>query len=236
MSQIGRLQVESLKDACIRKLEGSILSGELAIGEKLPPERQLAAELDISRPVLHEALVDLAAKGLVTITPRRGVRVNDYLRTGSCAILTSLLAYNGGKLDPSLVASLIEMRQPVETEVASLAAQRCTGEQIAELRGLLSQEAAADRGDAARLTELDFDFHLLLAIASGNRMYPLIMNSFKSVYTLLTGTFFRKAEGGPLVDEVHAFHERLVTAIAERDATAARAIAHAMLAHGEKHL
>ena len=75
------LRVQSLKEACILRLESMILSGELKIGARLPSERDLAARLEISRPVLHEALVDLALKGLVRIVPRHGVFINDY-RTG----------------------------------------------------------------------------------------------------------------------------------------------------------
>ena len=69
------LKVQSLKSACISRLEGLILSGELHIGERLPSEREFAARLEVSRPVLHEALVDLGLKGLVQILPRRGVFV-----------------------------------------------------------------------------------------------------------------------------------------------------------------
>ncbi len=65
------LQVPSLKAACVQQLEHLILSGKLKINEKLPPERELAAQLQVSRPVIHEAIVDLAAKGLVTIIPRQ---------------------------------------------------------------------------------------------------------------------------------------------------------------------
>ena len=79
------LQVPSLKDACIAKLEELILSGELQIGERLPAERKLADSLAVSRPVVHQAIVDLAAKGLVEIVPRKGVFVSDYRTTGSCA-------------------------------------------------------------------------------------------------------------------------------------------------------
>ena len=118
------LRVSNLKDACVQRLEGLILSSELKAGERLPSERDLALRLDISRPVLHEALVELAARGLVTILPRRGVVVNDYRMTGSCAILSSLLTYNNGHLDPKFIDSLFAMRLLVEVESRPLAARR----------------------------------------------------------------------------------------------------------------
>ncbi len=95
------LRVPSLKDAAITRLEELVLSGEWQAGTRLPSERDLAEQLGISRPVLHEALVDLAAKGLVRIEARRGVFINDFRTSGSLAILSSLLAYSNGQLDPT---------------------------------------------------------------------------------------------------------------------------------------
>ena len=138
------LRVNSLKEACVSRLEELILSGELKAGERLPAERDFAAVLGVSRPVLHEALVDLAAKGLVSILPRRGVVVNDFRKSGSAAILSSLLAYSNGTLDPQFIESLLGMRILVETETARLAAQHATPEQIADLHTILQQEVESD--------------------------------------------------------------------------------------------
>ena len=230
------LKVPSLKDACVRKLEGLILSGEIRIGEKLPSERKLADMLGISRPVVHEALVDLAVKGLVEIVPRKGVYINDFRTTGSCALLSSLLAYHEGGLDGPFSHSLIAMRMLMEVETARLAAANRTDAQIRQLRELLAQELDADAGDSETLTELDFSFHLSVSIASGNLMYPLIMNSFKAVYTNLTRQFFTKHKHSPIVGEVYAFHSRLVDAIASCDSESAGQVMAEMLQHGAEHL
>jgi GntR family transcriptional regulator, transcriptional repressor for pyruvate dehydrogenase complex len=232
MTYLEPLKVQSLKDACVNQMERLILSGEYAIGEKLPSERDLAASLGISRPVLHEALVDLAAKGLVEISPRRGIFISDYSRTGSFALLESLLKFNGGRLDPRLIESLFEMRLLIETEDARLAAFHCTPDQLHEMQAVLQEEAAASRQDAVRLAGLDFTFHQLLAIASANRMYSLILNSFEPVYTHLTIEFYKSILGSPPIEEVFAFHRRLVDAIAAADAPAAVEIIRAMLNHG----
>jgi DNA-binding FadR family transcriptional regulator len=226
----------SLKALCVRRLEGLILSGQLRIGERLPAERYLAARLEISRPVLHEALVDLAAKGLVRIVPRRGVFVSDYRTTGSPALLESLLALREGSLDPAFTQSLLDMRLLVETETARLAAVNRTPENIQRLAEILRAETAASTEDSAALTDLDFAFHLEIALASANQVYPLILNSFKGVYTHLTGTFFRRLAGSPVVAEVHAFHHQLLEAVERRDSAAAAAVMTEMLRHGERYL
>jgi DNA-binding FadR family transcriptional regulator len=230
------LKVQSLKDACVARLEQLILSGELHIGERLPSEREFAARIGVSRPVLHEALVDLDAKGLVRIEPRRGVFVSDYRRSGSLAMLSSLLAYHEGQFDPAFLRSLLDMRLMLESETARLAALHRSEDQLAELRSLLEREQAAGGDDPAALTGLDFSFHLAIAIASGNHVYPLIINSFRGVYTSLTGAFFGQYAGTPVAAAVRAFHARLVGAIAARDAEAAREIMVGMLRHGEEYL
>jgi len=235
-TSIEPIKIRSLKDACIERLEELILSGELKIGERLPSERDFAARIGVSRPVLHEALVDLDAKGLVRIVPRHGVFVNDYRRSGSMAILTSLLAYHNGQLDPAFIQSLIDMRMTVETETARLAALNRTEEQLVGFRSLLEQEQKAACCDPQSLTDLDFNFHLSIAIASGNLVYPLIINSFKSVYTSLTGEFFRKNYGTPVVETVRQFHAQIVDALERRDAETAVGMMTEMLKHGETYL
>lgn len=233
------LKVQSLKEACVSRLEQLILSGELKIGEQLPSERDFALRIGVSRPVLHAALVDLDAKGLVQIVPRRGVFVSDFRRSGSLAMLGSLLTYHDGNLDPALIHSLIDMRLLVETETARLAALNRTEEQLAGLRSLLDEEArtAGDAGGNPQiLTSLDFSFHLSIAIASGNLVYPLIINSFQGVYTHLTGGFFSRYCGTPVAESVRQFHVQIVAAIEHREAGPAVSIMTTMLNHGASYL
>jgi len=234
--RIEPLRVPSLKEACILRLEELILSGEFKIGARLPAERDLAARLEVSRPVLHEALVDLGVKGLVQIIPRRGVYVSDFRRSGSPALLASLLKYHNGRLEPAFAQSLMDLRLLLETETARLAALNSTDEQLSALRAILRQESQTDINDAQTLTELDFSFHLQIAIASGNLVYPLVINSFQGVYTSLTGQFFRKFCGMPIIAEVFAFHARLLSALTSRQAKDAAEIMYQMLTHGEKAL
>jgi fatty acid metabolism transcriptional regulator FadR len=236
MNSIEPLRVKSLKDACVARLEELILSGDLPVGQRLPAERDLAARLGVSRPVLHEALVDLAGKGPVTIQPRRGVVVNDYRQSGSFAMLTSLLNYANGALDPQMQRSLLAVRILLERETARLAAEHASQDQISELRSILVEEKAAIKSDAARLTELDYMFHLKVALCSGNSIYPLILNSFKNIYTHFTAAFFAKKAGSAAVEEVIAFHELLLGLIAAHQPDQAAALMEEMLIRGERQL
>ncbi len=235
-NKIEAIKIKSIKDICIDRLEELILSGGLKIGERLPSERNFAAQIGVSRPVLHEALVDLDSKGLVQIIPRRGVYISDYRRSGSLAILSSLLAYHNGKLDYSILQSLIDMRLIVETESARLAARNRTTEQLAEFHTMLLKEQCADNNSPQFLTDTDFLFHLSVAIASANFVYPLVINSFKGVYTSLTGEFFQKYWGTRVVEAVINFHVKLIDAFDHLDEENARNIMVEMLKHGETYL
>jgi DNA-binding FadR family transcriptional regulator len=235
-TDIEPIQVQSLKEACVARLEQMILSGELKIGERLPSERDFAAQLNVSRPVLHQALVDLEAKGLVQIIPRRGVFINDYRRDGSLAMLSSLLSYHNGQLAPDFGQSLLDMRMLLEVETARLAAQNRTEEQLGEFQEILENEDKAAIHDPQTLTDLDFAFHLAIAIASGNLVYPLIINSFKAVYTSLTGEFFRKYVGTKVVQEVHQYHRELIDTFIKQEQESAVQTMIEMLKHGEGYL
>lgn len=227
------IRTESLKDAFVSRFEKLILSGAFPIGQKLPSERELALQLSVSRPVVHEGLVDLAAKGLVTLIPRVGTMINDYRKEGSLSLLTSLVNYHQGDLEPELFTSLLEMRLLFEVETARLAALHRTQDQLKSFRRLLQQEAAVNRRDTDGICALDFEFHHLVALASGNHIYPLLLNSFKNCYLNLAGQFFSDAT---VVPEVFAFHEAMVKSLENKDSENSAKIMKRMLNHGAEHL
>jgi GntR family transcriptional repressor for pyruvate dehydrogenase complex len=243
------------KEELMSRFEGLILSGAFAAGSRLPPEREFAAALGASRPVVHAALVELEARGLVLVRPRKGVYVSDWRRSGSAELLLSILAYNGGDLSPSLFDGLLEMRILFETETARLAALRRKPEQLAELEKAYAREriawpatAVGSEGYTARersaqdrventlpvpeeSAALDFDFHLAVAMASGNDVYPLLMNSLKRIYLAILARFYGDEGVTPRVLE---FHRALVAAIAAGDSAESSRLMRAILDYGER--
>jgi len=230
---IEQIKAESLKEIFIKQFEELILSGYFSIGEKLPSERDLAKKMGVSRPVVHEGLVDLASKGLVSMKPRSGTIVNDYRKEGSLAILTSLFEYNEKKMADRLLDSLLDMRMLFEEENARLAAANHTKEQMEDFKTILKQEKLTNHSDIEGITELDFKFHHLIAMSSGNMIYPLMINSLKTFYTNMSGRFFSVPKVVPVVFN---FHKKLVEAFKIKDEALAAAIMKEMLIHGEKHL
>jgi GntR family negative regulator for fad regulon and positive regulator of fabA len=125
------------------------------------------------------------------------------------------------------------MRRLFEVETARLAALHRDAEHLKALDAVISQESRVPAHDVACLTALDFEFHHLLALASGNRIYPLLLNSFKQVYLNLAAQFFAEPA---VMKTVHAFHREMHLAVANSDPAAAVAVMERLLAHGAEHL
>jgi GntR family transcriptional repressor for pyruvate dehydrogenase complex len=223
------LRPASLKDAVIERLEELILSGRVPIGEKLPSERALALQLGVSRPVVHEGLVELAARGLVSLKPRVGAQVNDYRRQGSLALLNSLTSYRRGALDPALLDGLLGLRRLLESETARLAARHRSDDDLRGLEEALAREARVDERDVRSLVDVDFDFHHRIALASGNPIYPMFIKSFEPAAKNLAEQFFAAKSVAP---RVFGYHRQLVAAVASRDGDRAAAVMQEILCHG----
>jgi GntR family transcriptional repressor for pyruvate dehydrogenase complex len=223
------LHAASLKDVFIERFEELIISGRIAMGQKLPSERVLALQLGVSRPVVHEGLVELATRGLVTMKARVGAVVSDYRRQGSLAILNSLLSYRRGGVDAGLLDGLLSLRSLVEAETARLAARKRTTDDLDELGQILTRESQVDERDINGLVDVDFDFHHCVALASGNPIYPMFVKSFEPAAKNLAGQFFTvKAVSA----SVFGFHRSLVEAVASGDQNRAAAIMVELLCHG----
>lgn len=220
----------------MNKLQKVILSGQFRIGERLPSERELAKMLGVSRPVLHEAIVALNAQGLVHIEARRGVFVSDYRCESSMALMNTLLEYEEGDFDPELFRSLMEGRLLIERETARLAAEKRDEQTLQKLQELVEKGKNLLNSNSQELTDYDFQFHLEIALASGNRMYPMILNSLRGVHKNLAGKFYRDIFGKLQVQTVLDFHQSLLEAVAGQDPQAASQIMADLLRHGEENI
>lgn len=227
------ISTESLKDVFVSKFEDLILSGKIVSGETLPSERDLALQMGVSRPVVHEGLLDLSAKGLVTIKPRSGTVVNNLRKEGSLSLLVSLINYHGDKFAPPIQRSILDMRLLFEVENAGLAAFNRTDEQLKEFESYLKIEDSIDHNKIKDITELDFAIHHLIAEASGNFLYPLLMNSFKELHYHLVPKFYSNTD---VCGTVFSFHRDLYKALKNKDVDNSKKIMTAILEHGAKHI
>ena len=184
-----KLSAPSLKDLFVQQLQGMILSGELAVGTQLPPERELAWQMQVSRAVVNGGLSELAQQGFVEIRPRQGAFVTDYRRRGTLGTLGAIMEYRGGVLGKEEIRSILEVRYALEHLAASHAIRNASDEALDRLGELLADIAASDT--PAQAAEAAFRFQHELALISGNSILPLIYYSFKPPVITLWMRFCR---------------------------------------------
>lgn len=173
-----KISAPSLKDLFIQELESSILSGKLSVGEKLPPERELAESMNVSRAVVNAGVVELARRGFLVIKPRVGTFVADYRRDGNFETLASIMNYNGGKLRSAEIKSILELAIAVDVMALRLCINTITEEEIAILTRYAEELRSAQRQEVA--AELVYNFQHEFTIISGNTLIPLIISSFRT--------------------------------------------------------
>jgi GntR family transcriptional repressor for pyruvate dehydrogenase complex len=192
---------------------------ELRPGDKLPPERQLAQMMDVSRPVVREALRALSLMGVVDIRQGDGTYVTSLEPRQLVAHLDFVFAK-----DSVALTQLLEARRVVETGNVRLAARRITEAQIGELEGIV-QSLAANVDDPTRFAELDIALHSAVCAAADN----FLLLQFMGIITTLSEAS-RERTGGIRAVRVAALqdHRRLLAALRDHDADEAE---HAMQAH-----
>src|SRR5919198_67874 len=112
-----------VSDQVFRTLLEAVLDGTYAPGEKLPTQRALAADLDVTMSSLREALKRLEQMGLVDVRHGDAMRVRDWRTFGGLDVLAHLL-FRTGRLDPAVLGDILEARTMMLRELAGLAAER----------------------------------------------------------------------------------------------------------------
>jgi DNA-binding FadR family transcriptional regulator len=203
-----------------------VARGEFRPGDRLPPERDLAKLLGVSRPTVREAMIALEIAGLVEV------------RVGAGAFITEKAKTNGAnhRLFEGVGSSPVELiaaRRTIEPEVAALAAQLATAEEIAAIAETVAMIAAAQDTTAHRAA--DHKFHVRIGHASHNNILTTIVDEcWAEMYSpmfarmgAVTGLIVSRCSPQQR-DVTVAEHEAVYRAIAARDPAAARA---AMDAH-----
>ena len=218
---------ESLAARIVRGLGARILRGALKPGDRLPSEHELGDAFGVSRAVVREAITSLKAEGLVATRQGAGAFVLQTRRAGT---------FHVAHADLSTLEELIhmmELRATVEAEGAGLAALRRSGAQLVGLREALDRMARSiEHGEDA--VEPDFQFHLRIAEATGNRHFAGFIRYVGTMLiprTRVNVIGREPAKRREYLAGVNREHEEIYRAIAAQDADGARA---AMRTHLER--
>lgn len=180
-------QSPSLKNSFVQEIQEKILSGALLVGTRLPPERALAKQTQVSRTVVNSGLSELAEQGFLEVRPRQGTYVADYRRCGNLSALAAIMRYNDGMLGRDEILSVLEVRRALEHLTAERAIRYATDEALGRLGVPLTRMAAAP--NAASAAEAAFAFRHELALAGGNSVVPLVYSSLKPALVALWARF-----------------------------------------------
>jgi len=167
----------------VEQIKDIVYTGGLQPGDRLPTEKELAQQLNVSRPTLREALIVLEAIGLIEVRPREGSIVKSVVPLSIQDPIQDMI-----ELDPTKVLELFEVRKKIDSEGAAMAAERATdvelrkiGEIAATLGAkLVEKQSILDVGTAKYYQRTFF----AIADATHNSIYSHFM---KSIWTLLEG-------------------------------------------------
>lgn len=213
-------------DKIALEIEKSILSGEMERGSKLPPERKLSEIYGVSRTTIREAIKKVEQLGLVETLPQSGTFVSDYLQDASLDLLIHLMR-DPDSWDRKTLLSLFEARRVLEEFAVARSVTTATDEDIHLLRSIANSLTPEDHGLSA---ERDYALHYQIMKMSSNIAFLLMFNSFKPLYTHLTGLFFGRDD---TIGQTMEQHRRLIDCFERRDRGGALSAMEEILLFGE---
>ena len=158
---------KAISEAVAEQLRILILRGDVEVGDRLPPERELAPSFGTNRNTLREAIRSLEAQGLVTVRQGDGVRVADFRRSGELSILPDLIQVASPVQRREILRDVLLMRRKMDVEVARMAGAQADAGAVARLRALISRQEAA-RGDLLRTLTTDLELFETMVETSGS--------------------------------------------------------------------
>jgi DNA-binding FadR family transcriptional regulator len=210
-------RANGLGASCEAHLKSLIAARRLLAGDRLPPERDLAARLDVSRGTLRGALQGLAEQGVLAgrqgsgwiVTPRPDV------------VATNLAVYLS--LEEVTFDQLFAARRAIEPQAAAEAAHHRSAEHLEALRRCV--QAMRSASDVATYVRADADFHALVTAASGNPLFSVML---APTLDLLRSMREDVAAHADVTAASHREHDLILGAVVAGNSAAAQA---AMLAH-----
>ena len=209
---------ESVAEMVVRRILDMVKAGVLKAGDALPPERDLALSLNVSRPSVREAMRGLAVLGVVRTRQGGGAYISDL---GPDSLLGPLQFYLS--LERMNIRELYDARSLIESDVARRAAVNISDVDLARLETLLAAQGKTI-GDPIAFRQSDFEFHEVIWIGSGNAFLKRIGESLN-----VLGLEFRKraSEKPGVLEQSLRDHRRLLDALTARDTEAAAQAAEA---------
>lgn len=217
----------TLTERVIDQIEQLIVANHLQPGDHLPPERELAQQFGVSRTVVRESIRALVAKSLLELRPGGGTVVRS---PTAKSVAQSMSLFLRGGLETVDYEKVLEVRRLLEVEIAGLAAERRTAENLRELQANLD-EFAAIRTDRDRFAQSDVYFHAALARATQNELFALLLNSIADIMLRVRHLGFKVPD---MPTRAYSYHEAIFAQVKAGNVDGARQAMHDHLVEAEE--
>lgn len=156
----------TLSKQVVDRIVQLLVSGQMKSGDRLPPEMELMEELDVSRPVLREALSALETLGVITRKTREGTFFSDKIGAHPFSVMLALAVDN--------ITAIIEARMALELGLVTMAAEKITDEQLERLKETIDIMAKSIDNNYG---EIDKEFHRIIAMSANNPVVQGMIDS-----------------------------------------------------------
>lgn len=211
-----------MTDEAIEKIKAMIVAGELAPGDRLPPEKELSERLGLSRNSMREAVKALEVIRVLDV--RRGD--GTYVTSLEPRLLLEAMGFVVDMHDDDSLLEIFQVRRVLEAHATGVAAQRAGDDDIAALEHEL---LAVDAGtDVETLVEHDVRFHGAIIALGGNRYLASLLDSLTS--QTVRARVWRGLTEASAIDRTLREHRAIVEAISVHDVELATSLAVAHVA------
>lgn len=222
----------SLTERLVEKISNDIRSGKYSPGEKLPTEKEFITKFNVSRSVVREAIASLKSDGLLQSRQGIGVFVIDPLPSEPFKISSTDIK------DLENISLMQELRKAVEIESAGLAAERRSAQQMKKINSAYKKLEKAYSENESDIGLEDFDFHLSIAEATGNKYFSNFLIYLRNQITLGLSIKYkgaRRFSNNAYRSDSLREHQALLEAINEKDSTRARELMRAHLSNASQY-
>ncbi len=225
-----KIKPKKVSDEIYEQLRNLVIKGELKPGSKLPPERDLAVHLGVSRPSLREALNKLESQGFIEQIQGDGTYIKSFTQDHLDTAIDEFIKNDDAIFD------LLEVRKTLETWSAYYAAQRVTTEQLKDIKKYLDElKTAKDKGDTGHIA--DVNFHYTITYAASNVLQTHLMRNIhdwveRVSYKVRSEMYMDKKEQNLL----YLQHQKIYNAIEARNPNEAYNAMREHLEYVEKHM
>lgn len=206
------IKTEKVYEKVIEQIKSMIYNGELRKGDKLPSERTLKKQLNVSRASIREAFSALEMIGLIESRPGKGTFIKEQADKNLLEPLSLVLL-----LEDDVASELLEVRKVIETDCVRLAASRIDEKELEFLRSVL-KKMKSKTGFEEESIDLDRDFHYSVARAAQNKVLFYLMTSIMDALDFhIKYTRTKLVSKEETMNEFTIQHENIFKAIESKD-------------------